>query len=268
MAHRQNSWINSTKHYNLIGLSSYNCPSSNPLFNYWNFSCGWHACLVPLPLGLVLFLGSYAWRDGWKISASYWQLLSLGDALRSWLWCFLRRNLGSNLHAFHSGRRQFYKSFPRVRLCGQFSFCNTGRVLSRGVNIACMQRSLRRLVCYSWPNFTFRCDRWKQHMGNAGLRCHGMVMAWYHPNDTWTGFWSFCSNTARSACCEQVSLISTLTALVVSIFWGQNGIPTQSKVKKWLLANFYSRLQTICFGLPFGSLSKKWALSQLWIKAL
>lgn len=161
MAYRQNSWVNCTKHYNFIRLSSHNRPRSNPLFNDWYFTCRGHASLVPLLSGLVLLLGSYARRDGRQTGASDWKFFPFRHAIRSWMRCFFRRNSGAHLHSFHLSRGQFYQSLACLRLRSQFSFFNTRRVLSRGTDIAYMQRCFRRFVCNNWIHLTF-CNDWKQ----------------------------------------------------------------------------------------------------------
>ena len=161
MAYRENSWVNCTKHYNSIRLSSHNRPCSNPLFNDWYFTCRGHASLVPLLVGLVLLLGSYARWDGRQTGASNWKFFSLGHAIRSWMRCILRWNLGTHLYSFHLSRWQFYQSLTCLRLRSQFSFFNTRRVLSRWTDTACMQRCFWRFVCNNWIHLTF-CDDWKQ----------------------------------------------------------------------------------------------------------
>jgi hypothetical protein len=99
-------------------------------------------------------------------------------------------------------------------------------------------------------------------LGNASIWCYCLVMAWNYNHDSRLSFWSFCSNTARFACCEQVSMIRILTAIVVWIFWGRNGVLIRSKVKKFYWVSSCYRLQAIYFGSLFGSSSKKSAFNR------
>lgn len=161
MAYKLYSWVDCTKHYNSIWLSSHNRPRSNPLFYDWYFTCRGLTRLVPLLTGLVLLLGSYARWDGRQTGASNWKFVPLGHAIRPWVRCVLCWNLGTHCHSFHLGRWQFYKSLACLLLLGEFSFCNTWRVLSRWTDITCMQRGYRRFVCNSWIKLTC-CYIWKQ----------------------------------------------------------------------------------------------------------